>query len=1050
VVKLAISLNASGLGDFHNTRHSDSDVGITCAMCSYSPTPESYTIAQFIVNETGYDLLAYEQAGVPYAGAIEDYSNLFGIPAVTCEALSNHRGVEYGTPEMSYNEMRAFLRYFGFDVDEMPKINLEDPADIMAAFTSPYNYNPSFKNISYERTFTALQEIINNASKGSTINLEHDYDYDLGFAADGINIKTDGITINGNGHTINANGQSRIFMIQGTDITINNLTFTNSNQHTGSALYIKNDCFVTTNDVVFANSTAGMGVIFVANGGKYVSNNDRIIDSTTNILGVVCLYNATGEIHNAFMMSSKELTWGFVQCYQNSVIRVYDSIFVNTTSRYSTAINGDKIAVIRNCTFINLHANLTAGAVAFKNGQSCVIEDCTFENVSSEKNGGALFLDVGESDALINIAGCSFDECYSGFGGAIMQLSGFLNINNCNFTDNAVLFDGGAIYTSCSGLNISDSIFINNCALLNESRGSFGGAIFFDNGSLILDNCTLANSSAKCGGAVYLYDAHYVIVDTAFDNNINFDDRYDDIFSMFDDDSPYLEGNLYSGENSTSLDNEDYSSIDINPGVKLVLLNNTIDIDAIPSKFDLRDWGWVTPVRDQGMMGSCWAFGASGAMESAILRYLGYEIDISENNMVDASLKYSRYGDYRLVEGASPIIGAHYALSWFGAFSSEYDTYDELGKISPLIATNSTIHFQDVVFIPVRNNATDNDHIKEAILKYGALEVAYESAQIPPYLNKDTAAQYCDVFSSGDHCVTLIGWDDSYPATNFNIIPPGDGAWIIKNSWGEESGINGYYYISYYDATFATAADSFAYLLFNTEEYNKNYQYDIQGELSFFNESDEYRNNFVALDDDLIAGVGTYFNDTNVEYCVEIYVNDELKLSQNGVSPFAGFHTIPLNSFIPIKKDNVFSVKIKSNSVPISENSRQHYLSGVSQYFENGTWVDATEYDGVCSLKVYTLADDTKIINNENIAVDYSGGKYFSVKVVTADGRKVGAGASVKFKINGKTYKVKTNKNGIAKIKITQTPGKYTIKTTYKGKTVKNTVTVKQVLKALK
>ncbi len=91
-------------------------------MCSHNPTPESYSIAKFIVDETGYAIFDYAQAGVPYAGAIEDYANLLGIPSVTCESLSNHRAVEYGTPEMSFNEMRAFLRYFAFDVDKMVKI----------------------------------------------------------------------------------------------------------------------------------------------------------------------------------------------------------------------------------------------------------------------------------------------------------------------------------------------------------------------------------------------------------------------------------------------------------------------------------------------------------------------------------------------------------------------------------------------------------------------------------------------------------------------------------------------------------------------------------------------------------------------------------------------------------------------------------------------------------------------------------------------------------------------------------------------------------------
>ena len=148
------------------------------------------------------------------------------------------------------------------------------------------------------------------------------------------------------------------------------------------------------------------------------------------------------------------------------------------------------------------------------------------------------------------------------------------------------------------------------------------------------------------------------------------------------------------------------------------------------------------------------------------------------------------------------------------------------------------------------------------------------------------------------------------------------------------------------------------------------------------------------------------------------------------------------------KEGDLFYAAVTSNSVPVVNLSdvRTHSTHGFSLIYRNGTWIDLYDEGKIANLKIYTVHDDTKIINNKDIAVDYAGGGYFKVKVVTAEGHSVGAGEVVKFTINGKTTTVKTDKNGIAKIKITDVPKKYTITTTFNGKTYKNNVTVKQVL----
>ena len=127
--------------------------------------------------------------------------------------------------------------------------------------------------------------------------------------------------------------------------------------------------------------------------------------------------------------------------------------------------------------------------------------------------------------------------------------------------------------------------------------------------------------------------------------------------------------------------------------------------------------------------------------------------------------------------------------------------------------------------------------LKSELLKGHAATINFYADQSKPgdearkdgYMNVDTWAQYTDEEKETNHVVCIVGWDDTYSRENFNEghLPEGDGAWIVKNSWGseteyatrddgtpigkaawgirdEEGKATGYFYLSYYDKNITT------------------------------------------------------------------------------------------------------------------------------------------------------------------------------------------------------------------------------------------------------
>ncbi|HER43291.1 MAG TPA: T9SS type A sorting domain-containing protein [Candidatus Eisenbacteria bacterium] len=205
----------------------------------------------------------------------------------------------------------------------------------------------------------------------------------------------------------------------------------------------------------------------------------------------------------------------------------------------------------------------------------------------------------------------------------------------------------------------------------------------------------------------------------------------------------------------------------------------TAPLDTITDiRFDWRDFGGVSPVKNQGSCGSCWAFAAMGELESHMLIYDGRLEDLSEQQIL--SCNTANMGcDGGWMYGAYDIFMSR------GCVTEACMPYEADDTVP--CTENECTHLAWIdgyYYIP----NTIND-IKQAVLK-GPVSTAFQVMGDFYYYTEG-----CYENDSGvqriNHAVVIVGWDDQ--------MCDGQGAWICKNSWGEDWGDDGFFCIRYGD-----------------------------------------------------------------------------------------------------------------------------------------------------------------------------------------------------------------------------------------------------------
>ena len=381
---------------------------------------------------------------------------------------------------------------------------------------------------------------------------------------------------------------------------------------------------------------------------------------------------------------------------------------------------------------------------------------------------------------------------------------------------------------------------------------------------------------------------------------------------------------------------------------------------VLPAQYDLRPLGKLTAVRDQLELGTCWAFANLAAVESHLLP--GTRYDFSEDNLVLRS-GYGPFPGGPYQWGGWDFMAVAYMARWAGPVAETSDKYgDGRSKAAPVLK-----HLQAAIMLPGRSDVTDNDLIKQLVIENGALSVGmYYSPRFDSSVNGEghplLPAYYSGkVLDNGDgvddagevtenHGVVVVGWDDSYPAANFTAYsgqPPGDGAFLVRNSYGVEYGDAGYFWASYHDRAFAFGPLTSYSRVDPVTNFARNYQYDTLGWTQSLGYADGPTpneawgaNRFVAKATERITAVGLYATAAGAQY--EVWAGPslaELSLRAQGTQALPGFTTVTFTTPLAVSKGRPFVVALRmvtpGTTEPVAVESRfwegekQRWLSHV-------------------------------------------------------------------------------------------------------------------------